>query len=94
MRKAFQEGFEKTGADLTPLRERIDAFTGMLVDFKEDDAVWFTNDPANGVEVVVDGAAKGTVEGADFAAALLAIWLGPEPPNRGLKSGLLGGACE
>jgi hypothetical protein len=94
MREAFQEGFEKTGADLTPLRERIDAFTGMLVDFKEDDAVWFTNDPANGVEVVVDGAAKGTVEGADFAAALLAIWLGPEPPNRGLKSGLLGGACE
>ena len=94
MREAFQEGFEKAAADLAPLRGRIDAFTGMLVDFKEGQAVSFTNDPANGVEVVVDGTTKGTVDGADFAAALLAIWLGPEPPNKGLKSGLLGGACE
>ena len=94
MREAFEEGFEKTGADPAPLRERVDALTGMLIDFEEGQTVGFTNDPANGVEVAVDGTAKGTVEGADFAAALLAIWLGPEPPNKGLKSGLLGGACE
>jgi Chalcone isomerase-like len=94
MREAFQEGFEKTGADLTPLRPRIDALTGMLVDFKEGQAVSFTSDPAKGVAVAVDGAGKGAVEGEDFAAALLAIWLGPEPPNKDLKSGLLGGACK
>jgi Chalcone isomerase-like len=94
MREAFHEGFEKAGADLVPLRGRIDAFTGMLVDFKEGQAVSFTSDPAKGVEVMVDGAAKGAVDGADFAAALLAIWLGPEPPNKDLKSGLLGGACK
>lgn len=94
MQEAFQEGFEKSGADLAPLQESIDAFTGMLVDFKEGQAVSFTNDAAAGVEVAVDGTARGTVQGGDFADALLAIWLGREPPNTELKSGLLGGACE
>jgi hypothetical protein len=66
----------------------------MLVDFEQGQAVSFTHDPADGVEVAVDGKTKGTVGSADFAATLLAIWLGPEPPSEDLKSGLLGGACE
>jgi hypothetical protein len=94
IQEAFQEGFEKTGADLAPLRAAIHALTSMLVDFEDGQAVSFTNDPSNWVEVAVDGKTKGTVGGADFAATLLAIWLGPEPPNEDLKSGLLGGACE
>lgn len=93
MQEAFEEGFEKTAPDLAPLRERIEAFTGTMVDFEEGQVVSFTNVPANGLEVAVDGTSRGTIAGADFAAALLAIWLGPEPPNEGLKSGLLGGAC-
>ena len=44
--------------------------------------------------VEINDAAKGTVDGADLAAAMLGIWLGPEPPNDDLKDGLLGGACE
>jgi hypothetical protein len=94
MEEAFQEGFEKTGGDLAALKPRIDAFTGMLVDFEDGQAVTLTNHPTTGVEVAVDGKAHGTVAGEDFATALLAVWLGPEPPNADLKSGLLGGACE
>ena len=34
------------------------------------------------------------VPGDDFAKAFLAIWLGTEPPNPEIKTGLLGGACD
>ena len=41
----------------------------------------------------MNGTVKGTIKGDDFAKAFLFIWLGPEPPNPEIKSGLLGGAC-
>jgi hypothetical protein len=44
-------------------------------------------------QVDVNGAVKGTIKGDDFAKAFFAVWLGPNPPNPGLKTGLLGGAC-
>lgn len=94
MQDAFQEGFENAGADVEALQPKIDTLTRMFVDFEEGQTVAFTHVPAEGVEVAVDGRAEGTIEGADFASALLAIWLGPEPPNENLRSGLLGGPCE
>jgi hypothetical protein len=42
----------------------------------------------------VNGAGGNAVKGADFATALLAVWIGAEPPNEELKTGLLGGGCE
>jgi hypothetical protein len=50
----------------------------------------FTYVPSKGTEVEVRGAVKGVIAGADFARALLGIWIGPSPPNPGLKTGLLG----
>ena len=46
--------------------------------------------PGTGVQVEFKGDVKGVVPGADFAQALFRIWLGPSPPNAGLKEGLLG----
>lgn len=94
MKDAFEEGFENAGADVATLQPKIDQLTDMFVDFEEGQTVSFTYEEAKGVEVAVDDAAKGTIEGQDFAQALLGIWLGPEPPNQDLKSGLLGGSCE
>jgi len=53
----------------------------------------FVRDVGAGVQVDMNGTAKGTIKGDDFAKAFLAIWLDPEPPNPEVKSGLLGGAC-
>jgi len=94
MKDAFEDGFQNAGADVSTLQPKIDQLTGMFTDFEEGQVVSFTSVPATGVEVAVDGTAKGTIAGDDFAKALLGIWLGPEPPNDDLKSGLLGGACE
>jgi hypothetical protein len=94
MKDAFEDGFKNAGADVTTLQPKIDQLTGMFTDFEDGQVVSFTSVPATGVEVAVDGTAKGTIEGDDFSKALLGIWLGPEPPNDDLKSGLLGGSCE
>jgi hypothetical protein len=43
--------------------------------------------------VDVNGTAKGTINGDDFAKAFFSIWLGANTPNPALKRGLIGGAC-
>jgi hypothetical protein len=92
---AFQEGFEKAAGDkLGVLGPRIEALKSRMADFKTGQSLSFTRDPAAGVTVDVNGTAGPPIEGADFATALLAIWLGSKPPNEDLKTGLLGGACE
>jgi hypothetical protein len=95
IRDAWEEGFEKNAGDkLATLQPRIKTLNARMVDFKEGQYLSFTDDPAKGVVVDVNGASGAAIEGADFANALLSIWLGREPPNEDLKSGLLGGKCE
>lgn len=93
LRKAWTEGFEKNaGGALPALKDRIAAFNGWMGSMKAGQRLILTYTPGAGVEVVVNGAAKGTLKGDDFARALFSIWLG-DPPNPEIKKGLLGGAC-
>jgi len=95
IRDAFAEGFKKSAGDRLPaLAPRIAALEARMTDFKDGQTLAFTNDPGKGVTVTVNGAAGAPIDGADFASALLGIWLGAEPPNADLKTGLLGGKCE
>lgn len=86
---AFHEGFEKNGAGKA-LDQRIAKLVGWMVDLKVGDELSMTYVPESGVEIAVNGKAKGTIAGADFQKPLFAIWVGPQPPNAGLKTGLLG----
>jgi Chalcone isomerase-like len=95
IRNAWQEGFENSAPDkLGSLQPRIDALKAAMTDFKTGQSLVFANDPATGVTVAANGAPGQPIAGADFGTTLLAIWLGPKPPNADLKSGLLGGKCE
>src|SRR5262245_38216625 len=95
IRDAFDEGFKKAAAGkLDTLRKRIDELNARMVDFKEGQHLAYSYDPAQGTVTDVNGKGGAAIEGADFAAALLAISIGPEPPNEDLKTGLLGGKCE
>jgi len=93
LRKGWTEGFEKNAKGVLPaLKDRIATFNGWMSDMKTGQRVILTYTPGAGVEVNVNGAARGSIQGDDFARALFAIWLG-EPPNPEVKQGLLGGAC-
>lgn len=89
--EAWNEGFRKNAATVLPaLKERLERFNGWMRDVEKGQELSFTFLP-QGVEVAVGAEIRGTVEGDDFSKALLSVWLGPEPPNAGLKEGLLGG---
>jgi chalcone isomerase-like protein len=93
LRKGWNEGFEKNAkGELPALKDRIATFNGSMADMKTGQRITLVHKPGAGVEVNVNGAAKGTIKGDDFAKALFAIWLG-DPPNPEIKAGLLGGAC-
>jgi chalcone isomerase-like protein len=89
--KAWDEGFEKSaGASHEALKERVATLDSYMSDMPKGTVMSFTYLPDKGVVVEVQGAAKGTLPGADFAQAFYRIWLGSDPPNPGLKEGLLG----
>jgi hypothetical protein len=95
IRKAWDEGFAKSAAGRLPdLKDRIASLDAWMQDVKTGQRLTFTFKPGDGVEVNLNGVAKGAIKGDDFARALLSIWLGDEPPNPDIKTGLLGGACE
>ena len=96
MRDALEEGLRRAAGDrLVAFSQRIETLKASKVaSFKEGQYLSFTNDPANGVAVDVNGAGGPTIRGADFSLALLSMWIGAEPRDSGLKAGLLGGACE
>jgi hypothetical protein len=66
------------------------AWAGSLADMKVGDVIECTVLPGEGTLVTLNGEMKGTIEGDDFAPALLRVWLGSKPPAEELKNGLLG----
>jgi len=95
LNKAWEEGFVNNAKEQLPaLKERIETLKGWMADMKTGQRLTFTHKPGAGVQVNVNGTVKGTIKGDDFARAFLSIWLGANPPNPGIKSGLLGGTCS
>lgn len=95
LRNAWKEGFERVAKDqMATLGDRVTLLNGWMSDMKTGQRLDFVRLPGTGIQVSVNGAVKGTITGDDFSRAFVSIWLGPEPPNSELKSGLLGGTCD
>jgi hypothetical protein len=93
LRKAFAEDFARIAAAGSPaIQERVARLNGWMSDMKSGQRLIFLRS-RQGIEVRVDGAVRGTIEGEEFARLFIGIWLGPSPPNPELKNGLLGGEC-
>jgi len=89
---AWTEGFEKNARkdQRAKLNARIEQLNGWMSAMKDGEQLMFTYAPGRGISVTVKGVTRGTISGSDFARVFLSIWLGPHPPNQGLKDGLLG----
>lgn len=92
LRGAWTEGFANNNApgDMPKLKARIERFNALFPDTEEGDLIEVDLNGASGVTVSIDGKPRGSVEGEDFAKAVLRIWLGPKPPSDDLKNGMLG----
>jgi hypothetical protein len=89
---SIEEGFARNSKDQQEkLKDRLARFEAMLPDVEEGDDIVMTWIPDQGTKVAVRGTERGTIEGRDFADALFAVWLGPNPVQDDLKKGLVGG---
>jgi hypothetical protein len=71
------------------LRPRIEYHNSLYQDVQPGDRYSLTYIPGKGTELALNGEPQGVIEGADFAAALFSIWLGPKPISESLKKDLL-----
>jgi hypothetical protein len=88
---AIADGFQlNSKAALPQLQPRLDQLAKMIPDLKEGDQMAMSWVPDKGTVVSVRGTDVGTIEGRDFADALFAVWLGPNPIQDDLKVALAG----
>ena len=91
-RTATEESLVRSvgAATVTALRTRIDRFNALYQDMKDGQRYRLTYRPGIGTELAKDGVPLGTIEGADFAAAVFGIWLGPKAIDSGFRDRVLG----
>jgi len=91
MTDAFDESFNDNTPDAKKtMKADIDRLLGALDPMKEGDQMVFTYIPGTGTTLAINGKDKLTIAGAAFGQVLFSVWLGPKPPNAGLKKGILG----
>lgn len=89
--KGWNEGIEANVADgLERYAKQMEQLNGWMETMVKGDSMTFTAIPGKGLLVEVKGAEKGLIADDGFARDFWRIWLGPEPPNAGLKKGMLG----
>lgn len=89
---ALDSGFEKsTNGQTAHLAGQIEEFKQCFGDnIQIGDRFAIVYDPSSGVVVSKNGQQQGTLSGLAFKQALFGIWLGNQPADKGLKSGMLG----
>ena len=90
---AWEEGFSKnqTKETVTALQDRINQFYGYFdQDVVAKDQYILDYLPGKGTTVTKNQKVLGVIPGEDFKNALLEIWLGNFPADKGLKKGMLG----
>ncbi len=90
---AWNEGFEKNQSEetLKSIADRVSRFNQLFEESaKKGDQYIIDYIPGEGCLISKNKVALGRIEGEDFKTALLEIWLGNYPADKGLKRGMLG----
>jgi len=90
LRNGWSEAFESNYQDVASIKDEISKFNASMRDVKSGDSIVleFSGDT---VDVLINATRIDSIKGNAFQKAALSIWLGPKPPNKGLKAGILGG---
>lgn len=91
--KAWKEGFEKNQSQekLAALQSKVDRFYSFFEESaKKSDQYILDYVPGQGTNISKNGVLLGNIEGENFKNALVEIWLGNHPADKGLKKGMLG----
>ena len=91
--EAWKQGFEKNQSEqrLRALQSRIEQFNRLFAEnAKKTDRYVFDYLPDQGTNIIKNNVLLGNIEGRDFRDAMVEIWLGNHPADKGLKKGMLG----
>lgn len=89
IREAWKVGFERNGSKLSEIQPQIASFQKAMRSMQEGENMQM-HFSENGVALRIQNQDTILFPGANFSRAVLAIWLGPNPPNEDLKLGILG----
>ncbi|MEN8760789.1 MAG: chalcone isomerase family protein [Thiogranum sp.] len=91
--QGWNDGFEANlnDVELKALENRLSKFNALFPALRKGDIVRMDYSPDIGTELSINNRQLGRIEGADFFAALLKVWIGEHPADKTLKKGLLGG---
>ena len=86
------EGFENnlTKQDYQRLKPKIDLFNNLFETVNKGDQILLDYLPGKGTRVTIKGKPRAVIDGTDFYAAIMKIWLGDSPVKEDLKNALLG----
>lgn len=89
---AWSDGFHgNQGVErMQGLKERLEQFNALFPTVRRGDRIEIDLLPDRGTVVRLNGKELGSVPGTDFSRALLEVWLGAKPADKGLKKALLG----
>lgn len=88
---AFAESFANNTPDAKKtMKAEIDQFLGALESVNDGDQMTVTYVPGTGTILTINDKDKVSIAAPAFASVIFSVWLGPNPPNADLKTGLLG----
>ena len=85
---SFQRNYPKE--KVAQLLPKLDSLAPAIPDVKVGQTLVLAYRPGTGTTVGMEGGAQITVEGKDFAEAMLGTWIGRKPIQDALKKNLLG----
>ncbi len=87
----WEDGFENnlSHEENEFIQPRLKRFNKLFTTVRKGDVIDLDFIPGRGTLVTIKGSFKGEIEGDDFYKALLKVWLGKKPADKGLKKALL-----
>ncbi len=89
----FREGLENN-PEAKSMGERAERLYAVMETCNAGDQVLLDYVPGQGLAIYLKGELKDTIPGADFMQAVWMLFIGPVPPSKKLKRGLLGGCPD
>ena len=93
IQSAWRKGFKDNTQDPSDdLAARMDKLVGIFTEeAKKGDTFSFTYVPGQGISTTIKEQEAGVIPGVDLMKALVAIWFGDKPADKGLKKSVLKG---
>jgi hypothetical protein len=86
----FRQGLANN-PEAQSMGDRTERLYAVMETCQAGDEVVLDYVPGQGLAIYLKGVRKDTIPGADFMRAVWTLFIGPVPPSKKLKAGLLGG---